>query len=85
MQFGQEFAHWDNMKVVICRKFMERTGIDPVTSGLQSSTRPPGLSRHSRGFPARAGPSSGAVRGSAGAVGAFRRPPAGYVRDEGIV
>jgi hypothetical protein len=61
---------------------MERTGIEPVTSGLQSSTRPYGVRLHGRGLPARAGLSSVTLRGLAGAGGAFRRPRAGYVRDE---
>jgi hypothetical protein len=52
---------------------MERTGIEPVTSGLQSSTRPSGLSRRRRGLPPRAGVSSVGLRESPGAVGAFRR------------
>ena len=33
-----DLARGDNRKVPICRQFMERTGIEPVTSGLQ--TRP---------------------------------------------
>ena len=31
-----DLAQGDNRKVPICRDFMERTGIEPVTSGLQS-------------------------------------------------
>jgi site-specific DNA recombinase len=64
---------------------VERTGIEPVTSGLQSSRWPSGLSRSRRGLGARAGVSSMGLRESPGAVGAFRRPRAGYARDESLV
>jgi exonuclease VII small subunit len=64
---------------------VERTGIEPVTSGLQSSTRPCGLSRDVRGLPPRAGAFSVAFRGLPGAAGAFRRPRAGCTRDGRVV
>jgi hypothetical protein len=62
--------------------FMERAGIEPATSGLQSSAGPSGLRRPGRGLQARAGLSSVTVRGSPSAVGVFRRPRAGCARDE---
>jgi hypothetical protein len=40
MQLDRNLAHYANKKVVICRSFMERTGIEPVTSGLQSRRSP---------------------------------------------
>ena len=64
---------------------MERAGLEPATSGLQSSLRPSGLHRHERGLPARAGISSVALRGSPGLAGAFRPPRAGCRRDETVV
>jgi hypothetical protein len=64
---------------------MERAGFEPAASDLQSSTQPCGLCRCSRRLPARAGFSSVGLRESSGAAGAFRRPRAGYVRDEIIV
>jgi hypothetical protein len=36
MQVDHDLASFDNKKVLFCRSFMERTGIEPVTSGLQS-------------------------------------------------
>jgi hypothetical protein len=60
---------------------MERTGIEPVASGLQSGIRPLGLSRVGRGLPVRAGISSVVLRGLPGAAGGFRRPRAGCLRD----
>jgi hypothetical protein len=61
---------------------MERTGIEPVTSGLQSPIRTSGLTRTGRELPGRTGFSAAPLRGSPGAVGAFRRPRAGWTRDE---
>ncbi len=42
-----DLAQEDNKKGLICRDFMERTGIEPVTSGLQS---PVGCCGHCRGW-----------------------------------
>jgi hypothetical protein len=64
---------------------MERAGFEPAPSGLQSSTRPSGLSRRRRGLPPRAGVSSVGLRESPGAVGAFRRRRAGCARDGTVV
>jgi hypothetical protein len=64
---------------------VERAGLEPAASGLQSSPRPPGLSRDRPGLPARAGLSSVALRGSPAALGTFRRPHAGCGRDGSVV
>src|SRR5262245_13267586 len=69
----------------ICTVLMERAGLEPATSGLQSSPRRSGLSRDRRGLAARAGVSSAALRGLPDAVGACRRPRAGCVRDGFVV
>jgi hypothetical protein len=63
---------------------MERAGFEPAASDLQSSTQPCRLRRGRRGLPARPGSLSVVLRGSLGIAGAFRRPRAGCVRDEGI-
>ncbi len=64
---------------------VERAGIEPATSGLQSSTRRSLLSLGGWGLPVRAGTSRVALRGSPGAAVAFRRPRAGCMRDELVV
>jgi hypothetical protein len=71
--------------IVVSVRKMERPGIEPVTSGLQSSPRPCRLGRGRRGFAARAGFSSLILPGLPGLVGYLRRPRAGYARDEYVV
>jgi hypothetical protein len=39
MELDRDLAHADNRKANL-QEFMERTGIEPVTSGLQSSAWP---------------------------------------------
>jgi hypothetical protein len=82
---GPRSRLWGQRKSAGLQVFMERRGFEPLASGLQSSSRTPELSRKGRGFAARAGFSSVGLRESPGAVGAFRRRRAGYVRDEVLV
>ncbi len=64
---------------------MERAGLEPATSGLQSSARARGRSRDGRGLHARAGLLSAGLRELPGVVGVFRRPRAGCMRDGFVV
>jgi hypothetical protein len=50
MELDRDLAHADNRKANL-QEFMERTGIEPVTSGLQSSAWPRGPIRS--GLPGR--------------------------------
>jgi hypothetical protein len=62
---------------------VERTGNEPVTSGLQSPIRPSGPDPDQSGDSrVEQGLSLAALRGLAGVTGAFRRPRAGCARDE---
>ena len=66
-------------KMPICRVFLAgATGLEPATSGVTGRSW---RFRAERGFPAKAGLSTLAWRGFAGAGGNFRRPRAGSVRD----